>query len=361
MKDFIDRNIKKKNPRWDWATEDFNELARMGDLNDKAQYLRADVAHNAGLVKQTLELLTAYLKNFGRNGAHYQDAITLFAKCKQEEAALAAKVAADKEAADKARDEADRLKRPASATKERPLENSLGMQFVPVPGTKLLFCIWGTRWKDYAAYADDKGGVDKSWRKPRFTQTETHPVVKVSWNDAKAFCAWLMEKERSEGLIGSDQEYRLPTDEEWSYAVGIGGQESGNTPADKDGKIKNVYPWGSQWPPPNGAGNFDDYSSSKIPGYSDGFERTAPAGIFKLNQFGIFDLSGNVWEWCEDWYNSEQKYRVLRGGSWNNNNSDNLLSSNRNNNGLDKIIVTTTTVSVLCWRLGRRFEGGNHQ
>ena len=79
--------------------------------------------------------------------------------------------------------------------------NTLGMKFVPVPGTEVAFCIWETRVKDYAAYAAANAGVDGSWKKPEFKQADTHPVVNVNWNDAQAFCAWLTEKELREGKI----------------------------------------------------------------------------------------------------------------------------------------------------------------
>ncbi|MBL68693.1 MAG: hypothetical protein CMO74_09655 [Verrucomicrobiales bacterium] len=137
--------------------------------------------------------------------------------------------------------------------------NTLGMMFKPVPGTDVQFCIWETRVKDYAAYATAKAGVDGSWKKPTalgidFAQKETHPVVNVSWEDANAFCAWLTRKERAAGKIKAGQQYRLPTDAEWSMAVGLG-QEKGNTPLEKDEGIKGVYPWGKEWPPPKGAGS----------------------------------------------------------------------------------------------------------
>ena len=154
-----------------------------------------------------------------------------------------------------------------------------------------------------------------------------YPVEQVSWDDAKEFCRRL-----TAGLpdkLKGQYAFRLPTDEEWSVAVGLP-PESGSTPKEKDGQIKDVYPWG-KWPPPNKAGNYDDYSSFKIPGFSDGFERTAPVGSFAANQYGLYDLGGNVWEWCEDWYDSDQKARVLRGGSWYNYGPRTLLSSFRFN------------------------------
>ena len=189
--------------------------------------------------------------------------------------------------------------------------NSLGMRFVPVPGTNVLFSVWETRVKDYQAFCD---ATEKSWENPGFTQTGDHPAVNVSWDDAKAFCEWLSEKE--------GKKYRLPTDHEWSCAVGIGDRENADaTPKSKD-TIADVFPWGEQWPPPNDAGNyfgeecktatglaelkaagFDPLSSLPvIEGFNDGNVFTAAVGSFRPNGLGIYDLGGNVWEWCQDEY-----------------------------------------------------------
>ncbi len=62
---------------------------------------------------------------------------------------------------------------------------------------------------------------EMSWKAPGFQQSPDHPVVGVSWEDANQFCAWLTKKERSEGTLATFQSYRLPTDREWSRAVGI--------------------------------------------------------------------------------------------------------------------------------------------
>jgi formylglycine-generating enzyme required for sulfatase activity len=205
----------------------------------------------------------------------------------------------------------------ASASPDHPWENSLGMKFVPVPGIRVLFGVWDVRVKDYAAYAAVDAGVGNSWKSPGFEQGPAYPVVNVNWNDAKAFCAWLTEKERQAGLISENQSYRLPTDAEWSVAVG------GGTPKDKDRKTKRVYPWGSEWPPPSGAGNYG--SSLNV----DNYEYTSPVGSFKANRYGLYDMGGNVWQWCEDSYDGQSGSRVLRGASWYYFTPDNLLSSYR--------------------------------
>ena len=211
-------------------------------------------------------------------------------------------------------------------TPPKALTNTLGMKFVPVPGTEVQFCIWETRVKDYAAYAAANAGVDGSWKNfgRGFKQADTHPVVNVNWNDAQAFCEWLTKKELAEGKIKAGQKYRLPTDAEWSVAVGLG-KEKGNTPEEKQSGIKDVYPWGKEWSPPKEAGNYT--KSLKV----DNFEYTAPVGSFAANQHGLHDMGGNVWEWCEDKYSPTSTDRVLRGASWVNIGiPDLLLSSYRN-------------------------------
>jgi formylglycine-generating enzyme required for sulfatase activity len=182
------------------------------------------------------------------------------------------------------------------------------MKFVPVPGTGVLFSIWETRVKDYAAFAAATAReVDKGY----FPQTDEDPVIHVSFADAEAFCAWLSSKE--------NRKYRLPKDIEWSAAIGLK-EKPFATPSEAPYEVS--YPWGSVWPPPEGSGNFGDASTAEvmetsvIPGYKDGFPYTSPVGRFAPNVLGIFDLAGNVSEWCEDWYDMEKKKRVYRGASW---------------------------------------------
>jgi formylglycine-generating enzyme required for sulfatase activity len=211
-------------------------------------------------------------------------------------------------------------------TPPKAFTNTLGMVFKPVPGTEVQFCIWETRVKDYAAYAAANAGVDAGmdagWKKPGFKQEDTHPVVNVSWNDAQAFCEWLTKKEMAAGKIKAGQKYRLPTDAEWSVAVGLG-KEKGDTPKEKDMGIKDVYPWGKEWPPPVGAGNYDGRLNV------DKFDYTSTAGSFAANKLGLHDMGGNVWEWCEDKYRPTSTAHVLRGASWGFYPRGDLLSSYR--------------------------------
>ena len=173
--------------------------------------------------------------------------------------------------------------------------NSLAMKFVPVPGTDVLFGVWETRVKIYQAFCDATG---RSWEKPRFQQTADHPAANVSWEDAKAFCEWLSEKE--------GKRYRLPTDHEWSCAVGIGDRENARaTPKSKDMKIPDVFPWGKQWRPPNDAGNYF------------GEECKTAAGLGELKAAGYDVLSSwPVIEGFKDGKTSRQRQEVSVRTDW---------------------------------------------
>jgi len=175
--------------------------------------------------------------------------------------------------------------------------------------------------RDWAAFC---AATNRRPLRPDFAQGETHPVVKVNWEDAVEFCQWLTEKERRENFLDETESYRLPSDQEWSAAAGLP-NESGATPEERDGRIRDQFPWGNQWPPPHGAGNY-----GPIAGANDGFATTAPAGSFSPNSSGIFDLGGNVWEWCADLYKPRSRWGVLRGGSWSNSQRGELLTSYRN-------------------------------
>lgn len=230
---------------------------------------------------------------------------------------------------------AARLEKSLSPEPGRPWTNSLGMKFVPLGNIQI--SVWETRVQDYEAFCAATG---RRRDVPDFAQGPTHPVVKVNWPDAVAFCKWLTDKERDENVLEARQSYRLPTDAEWSAAVGLR-SEGGNTPEARDGKIRNEFPWGKQWPPPGGAGNYADKGAQRTRGgvldnYADGFAQTAPVGSFKANALGLFDLGGNVWEWCAEGYRGDsgtapgRDWGVLRGGSWATSNRSEMQSSYRN-------------------------------
>ncbi len=222
-----------------------------------------------------------------------------------------------------------------TATKDTPFTNTLSMKFVPVSGTQVFFCTHLTRVKDYAAFAAETPALNSGWKslppgELAASQNEC-PVANVSWNDARTFCAWLSQKE--------GRKYRLPTDREWSFAAGIGDQEDASgsmTPKNLSGIMPDKYPWGAGWPPPKGAGNFaDEFCAAKRPGtniiagYSDGYANRSPVMIFEPNALGLYDMGGNLRQWCEDWYDETKSERVLRGSCWFDQLPEHILSSFR--------------------------------
>jgi formylglycine-generating enzyme required for sulfatase activity len=132
-----------------------------------------------------------------------------------------------------------------------------------------------------------------------------NPVEQVSWNDAMAFCAKLTERERAAGPWSAGYEYRLPTEAEWEYAA-------------RGGPVSKGYTYA-------GSNNVDE-----VAWYCDNSGKTThPVGGKKPNELGLFDMSGNVCEWCMDWYGAypsgtltdpvgpaQGSSRVRRGGGW---------------------------------------------
>ncbi len=195
--------------------------------------------------------------------------------------------------------------------------NSLGQRFVSVPNTKVLFSVWETRNSDYRAFARSTG---RKWSAAGANSGSLYPVVNVSWEDAAFFCAWLTEKERKLGKIGKEDRFRLPTSAEWSIAVGMK-PVGASDPLSTTLAAPIHFPWEGDWPPPKGAGNYHPELGV------DSYSTTAPVGSFAPNQFGLYDMGGNVWEWCQDPFKSSIDFRVLRGGSWRMRTAGDLLSS----------------------------------
>ena len=208
--------------------------------------------------------------------------------------------------------------------------NSLGMRFVSceLSGRNVWVSVFETRIKDYLAFVQSTG---RMMPEPDFKQSPNHPVTNVNWYEAKAFCEWLGKRE--------GRTYRLPTDREWSLLSGIGERESIGISPDRQPPIAGHFHWGNR-PIFRGAGNYcdesfgrsfgDGYQASWIRGHNDHSPATQKVGAYSANAFGLYDLGGNVWEWCEDWYDQpKQTLRVVRGGSWRTGDQSRLLASFR--------------------------------
>lgn len=172
--------------------------------------------------------------------------------------------------------------------------------------------------QEYKKFVDDHGyrnkdyWTEEGWKRkqkekinePRFWHDRkwngaNFPIIGISWYEACAYAKWLSQK--------TGDSYRLPTEAEWEKAA--------------RGTDDRVYPWGN------------DFDKSKCNSRETGLGRTSPVGIFPQGEspFGCFDMAGNVWEWCSDWFGEEYykkspaknpkgpsigSYRVFRGGSW---------------------------------------------
>lgn len=137
--------------------------------------------------------------------------------------------------------------------------------------------------------------VGANWKHPLGPKStiegkEDHPVVHISWDDANAYAKWAGK--------------RLPTEAEWEWAA-------------SGGKVNPIYPWGNQ--KANRGKSKANFFQGTFPEKnlkSDGYEFTAPVKQFLPNGYGLYDMAGNVWEWCSDWYHPTY-YSVLDSVSFN--------------------------------------------
>ncbi len=209
-------------------------------------------------------------------------------------------------------------------------ENSLGINLLPLG--RAMIAVTETRRQDFAEFARSLNLPAVEGRDLETDQTL--PITHVTRQEAELFCRWLTDRERARGLLEPDQEYRLPTDDEWSMASYLP-REKGPTPAERSNRIEGIYPWGFIWPPPARTGNFFDKSADpsgkkSIPSYLDGFAALAPVGTFRPDSRNLLDLSGNVWEWVSDfWDTTTTDQGVVRGGSYTTFDRTQLLASYR--------------------------------
>lgn len=172
--------------------------------------------------------------------------------------------------------------------------------FVSETSHKIDGCqVWnGSRWEQQS---------NKSWQSPGYVQDDRHPVVCVNWDDANAFAGWLSGK--------TGKSYRLLSEAEREYVTRAGT----NTP----------FWWGSTIS--TGQANYDGSGYAGERGGGENLLRTVPVDTFKPNPWGLYQVHGNVWEWCGDawrrsyegaptdgssWQDGDRSLRMVRGGSW---------------------------------------------
>jgi len=173
--------------------------------------------------------------------------------------------------------------------------NSLSIDMIKIPDKNYEIGKYPVTIAEYMHFANDVKKHYPEWMEEDYKNvsydyykdmnlTDNAPIIGISWHDATAYCKWLSEKTKDE--------YRLPTEKEWEYACRAG--------------TKTKWSFGD-----------DEKELEKYAWYSKNSDSTTHIVGEKLpNPWGLYDMYGNVREWCEDWYDEDKKRKVLRGGSW---------------------------------------------
>ena len=158
----------------------------------------------------------------------------------------------------------------------------MGNNLNAIPNKNYAISRYQVTFDEFDEYCEATGAdkpSDRGWGRGN------RPVINVSWYDTQKYIKWLNES-------SDTQSYRLPSEKEWEYAC-RSGSDTKWCFGDDESKLED-YAW------------YEENSDSK----------THPVGELKPNDFGLYDMHGNVWEWCEDWYDSDKDRKVDRGGSW---------------------------------------------
>ncbi|MCP5006294.1 MAG: SUMF1/EgtB/PvdO family nonheme iron enzyme [Planctomycetes bacterium] len=314
--------------RWEDAVQSFEKAMKLGvSLPGEFHFFYGKALYKTGSYEYALSSLTIYLKLVGRDGDYYEDAITLF-------------VDAENKQKEKMRRTSESKQQKVEATSE----TEDGMVFVK-GGCFEMGDIFDTGASDEKPvhtvcigdfYLGKTEVTQKQWKdvagsNPSKFQCGDCPVERVSWNNAQDFIKRLNEK--------TGMNYRLPTEAEWEYAARSGG-------------------WKEQWAGTNDEEKIAEYTWY---GYTANGRTHAVAGK-KPNAIGLYDMMGNVWEWCSDWYDkeyyetspsknpqgpSEGISRVIRGGGWRSKDKG-LRTTDRNS-----FIPTSKKFSTTGFRLAR--------
>ena len=176
----------------------------------------------------------------------------------------------------------------------------LGMAFVWVPALKAWVAKYEVTNAEYWTFKPEHKSGDYNGTS---LSRDRQPVVQVNLDEAKAYAAWLTERERGRKRLPPGLRYRLPTGSEWSAVARCG--------------TRRAFPWGKGWPPRRG--NYADetakdrFGLSSIPRYDDGSAVSCEVHLTKANTWGICGIGGNVWEWTSS---EDGGHDALRGGSW---------------------------------------------